>query len=204
MEWLSDELTDLIATHTAAERVEDWDLEGLVRQVAAIFPLPGEITIGTEGRLTPEDLHEMFMDLANKAYDEREERFGADVVRFIERAWMLNVIDRHWIQHLTAIDDLREGIGFRAYGQRDPLVEYKVESASMFDELLATIQHDVVYLLFHVEPRAQEEPPQRRAPAMTTNREEDTRQPVKAGRRVGRNDPCPCGSGQKYKRCHGK
>jgi preprotein translocase subunit SecA len=204
MEWLSDELTDLIATHTAAEHVEDWDLEGLVRQVAAIFPLPGEISIGTEGRLTAEDLHEMFMDLANKAYDEREERFGSDVVRFIERAWMLNVIDRHWIQHLTAIDDLREGIGFRAYGQRDPLVEYKVESASMFDDLLATIQHDVVYLLFHVEPRAQEEPPQRPAPAMRTNREEDTRQPVKAGRRVGRNDPCPCGSGQKYKRCHGK
>ncbi|HEX3243783.1 MAG TPA: SEC-C metal-binding domain-containing protein, partial [Chloroflexota bacterium] len=97
----------------------------------------------------------------------------------------------------------REGIGLRAYGQRDPLVEYKVESASMIDDLLATIRHDVVYLLVHVEPRAQEEP-QRRPPPMQTNRDEETRQPVRAGRRVGRNDPCPCGSGQKYKRCHGK
>ncbi|MFN0071687.1 MAG: preprotein translocase subunit SecA [Chloroflexota bacterium] len=204
MEWLQEELVDLIASHTAAERVEDWDLEGLIREVATIFPLPSEITLGSEGRLTTDDLLNAFLELANGAYDRREEEFTPEVVRMLERAWMLNVIDRHWIQHLTAIDDLREGIGFRAYGQRDPLVEYKVESASMFDELLGTIRHDVLYALFHVVPRAQQEEPPRRPPPMTTNREEESRLPVRAGRRVGRNDPCPCGSGQKYKRCHGK
>ena len=75
-------------------------------------------------------------------------------MRLLERQWMLHVIDQLWIQHLTAIDDLREGIGLRAYGQRDPLVEYKVEAASMFDELLDTIRHDVVYAIYHVVPRA--------------------------------------------------
>jgi preprotein translocase subunit SecA len=210
MEWLEDELEQIITNFTAAERVEDWDLEGLVREVATIIPLfqtTQEFTIQTDGQLTREDLHETFVDLANKAYDEREERLGADVVRFIERMWMLKIIDQYWIQHLTAIDDLREGIGFRAYGQRDPLVEYKVESAAMFDDLLAAIRHDVVYMIFRIEPVAQSasagQPQQRQVP-MSTNRDEDTRQPVRAGRRVGRNDPCPCGSGQKYKRCHGK
>jgi preprotein translocase subunit SecA len=204
MEWLEDELEQIITSHTSSERVEDWDLEALVREVTTIFPMPAEFTIQTEGRLTREDLHETFVDLANKAYDAREERLGAEVVRWIERMWMLKIIDQYWIQHLTAIDDLREGIGFRAYGQRDPLVEYKVESAAMFDDLLASIQHDVVYMLFRIEPVAQQAQPQPRQVPMSTNRDEETRQPVRAGRRVGRNDPCPCGSGQKYKRCHGK
>ncbi len=116
---------------------------------------------------------------------------------------LLRVIDSLWIRHLTAIDDLREGIGLRAYGQRDPLVEYKVEAAAMFDQLLATIQHDVSHLIYHVTVVREEQPrPQKQ---MTTNREDtESRRPVRAGSKVGRNDPCPCGSGRKYKKCCGR
>ena len=142
------------------------------------------------------------MELAVAAYDERDRRFGAEAMRHIERIWMLSVIDRLWIQHLTAIDDVREGIGLRAYGQRDPLIEYKVEAADMFDNLLAAIHHDVVYAIYHVELRQE---PARRPQQMMTNRDEEGgKQPVRAGKKVGRNDPCPCGSGRKYKKCHGR
>jgi preprotein translocase subunit SecA len=142
-------------------------------------------------------------EIATNVYAEREERFGAGPMRALERWLMISTIDQLWIQHLTAIDDVREGIGLRAYGQRDPLIEYKVEAADMFDNLLAAIHHDVVYAIFRVEIR--QEPTRRPPQQMTTNREDGAaRQPVRAGRKVGRNEPCPCGSGQKYKKCHGR
>jgi preprotein translocase subunit SecA len=108
------------------------------------------------------------------------------------------------VDHLTAIDDLRQGIGLRAYGQRDPLNEYKSEAYNMFQGLLAAIRHDVSHAIYHVT--LQREPPRPPPKAMHTNREETDagREPVKAGRRIGRNDPCPCGSGKKYKKCHGR
>jgi preprotein translocase subunit SecA len=117
---------------------------------------------------------------------------------------VLQVIDRLWVDHLTAIDDLRQGIGLRAYGQRDPLVEYKNEAFNMFQGLLAAIRHDVSHLIFRAE--ITREPPRPQPQAMHTNREEteSAREPVRAGRKLGRNDPCWCGSGKKYKRCHGK
>jgi preprotein translocase subunit SecA len=133
-------------------------------------------------------------------------------MRQAEREFMIRIIDQHWIMHLTAIDDVREGIGLRAYGQRDPLVEYKVEAASMFDELLDAIRRDAVRVIYHLTPRV--EPVQRpRTPRpMTTNREEEGgQQPVKVAKKVGRNDPCPCGKltpdGKrivKFKQCHGR
>ena len=127
-------------------------------------------------------------------------------MRFVERAWTLQIIDKLWIQHLTAIDDLREGIGLRAYGQRDPLVEYKREAHEMWESLLALIHHDAVYTIFHVAPRT-EQPVARPRPAFTNREGENgaVRKPRQAaGQKVGRNDPCPCGSGRKYKKCHGR
>jgi preprotein translocase subunit SecA len=152
-------------------------------------------------------------------------------MRRLERVWMLSVIDRLWIQHLTAIDDLREGIGLRAYGQRDPLIEYKVEAANMFDALQESIRNEVVFTIYHLQVQQQAPPPPPRgvesgpesgdglgtdgvpapragAPAQAANgamraAAQAGRQPVHAATKVGRNDPCPCGSGKKYKRCHG-
>jgi preprotein translocase subunit SecA len=142
---------------------------------------------------------------------------------------MLNVMDRLWIQHLTAIDDLREGIGLRAYGQRDPLIEYKVEAARMFDDLQAAVRADVVNAIYHLQMRQQAPPPPPPTEAAfahhpdpqaeagngtngTTRRATRAASPARGGvataarataSKVGRNDPCPCGSGKKFKRCHG-
>ncbi|MFB0536449.1 MAG: preprotein translocase subunit SecA [Anaerolineae bacterium] len=132
-----------------------------------------------------------------------QEAFGQALALHHDRQVMLQVIDNLWVRHLTDLDNLREGIGLRAYGQQDPLVAYKKEAHEMYQELLATIQHDIVHRIFRpVEIRIQRPRPVRE---MRTNlRGGETRRPVKAGDKVGRNDPCPCGSGKKYKHCHGR
>jgi preprotein translocase subunit SecA len=165
------------------------------------------------------------MELGEAAYDHKEQELGHEQMRLLERIWMLNVMDRLWIQHLTAIDDLREGIGLRAYGQRDPLIEYKVEAARMFDELQANVRADVVNAIYHLQMRQQAPPPpppteaafrgsDGRASGSNGAQEapERARASASAGAaavgarvavKVGRNEPCPCGSGKKFKKCHG-
>ncbi|MCC7107380.1 MAG: SEC-C domain-containing protein, partial [Chloroflexi bacterium] len=207
MSWVEDEVRALVGTNLAGEHSAEWDWENLFKEISAIYPLPQEINIAAAG---PEPTHEevvtRLLELAGDARRAREEKFGADLMRSIERFWLLRMIDQHWIQHLTAIDDLREGIGLRAYGQRDPLVEYKREAHEMWEELLSNIHEDVVRTIFHIVPRT--EPVREQPRQIMTNRdgEEDGtgRKPVKAGAKVGRNDTCPCGSGKKYKRCHGR
>ena len=126
-----------------------------------------------------------------------------ELMRQAERVVVLRIIDGLWVRHLTSLDDLRQGIGLRAYGQRDPLVEYKVEAANMFDELLRAIQHDVAHTIYHVT-LAQQQPARTRAAQRATTNRGGEATPVKAGRKIGRNDPCYCGSGKKYKFCHGR
>src|SRR5262249_27250961 len=145
---------------------------------------------------------ETLKEMAEESYDAKEQELGPEVMRQAERAVVLRIIDSLWVRHLTALDDLRNGIGLRAYGQRDPLVEYKVEGARMFDELLRAIQHDVAHTIFHVQLAREQPRPRMQVAAM--NRGGSSGQPVKAGRKLGRNDPCPCGSGKKYKFCHGR
>ncbi|MDH7497985.1 MAG: SEC-C metal-binding domain-containing protein, partial [Syntrophomonadaceae bacterium] len=115
------------------------------------------------------------------------------------RALMLRIIDAKWMDHIDAMDQLRQGISLRAYGQRDPLVEYKFEAYNAFQDMIAAIKEDLVRHIFRVKVIVQ---PQERA--VVENREPAERKPVKAGKRVGRNDACPCGSGKKYKKCCGK
>ena len=202
-EWIHDELESLVAIHLAGEHPDEWDFEALYAALRQMLPLAPDLTPETLREAPRDELVEELKELASEAYDQREEQFGPDGMRMVERAWLLKVIDEHWIHHLTAIDDVWEGIGLRAYGQRDPLIEYKVEAANMFDALLGAIHHDVVYNIFRLELR--QEPARRPQPAMSTNREDEAgRQPVKTARKVGRNEPCPCGSGQKYKKCHGR
>jgi preprotein translocase subunit SecA len=201
-EWVAEELAGLVATFLPGEDTSAWDYEGLHAELRKLLPLPEDLTVEELEEHQGEALMEFLQDTAARIYDAREQQFSPDLMRILEQQWMIHVIDRLWIQHLTAIDDVREGIGLRAYGQRDPLVEYKVEAASMFDDLLETIRHDVVYAIYHVVPRLE---PVRRPQAMTTNEEEESgKQPVKAGKKPGRNEPCHCGSGRKFKKCHGR
>jgi preprotein translocase subunit SecA len=157
--------------------------------------------------------HEELLDLldsdADAIYAEVEERFTPDVMRHVERHVMLSIIDKLWVQHLTEMDDLRDGVGLQAYGQRDPLVVYKTEGFRMFGLLLDHIRHDVVHTIFRVQPAVANEPTRTRITDQRTqmvNRESDgapATQTVQNKRKIGANDPCHCGSGKKYKRCHG-
>ena len=226
MEWVEETLVALTGDTLGGNR-NDWDLETLQQQVERIFPMPENFDWDEiEGLNDREEVVDHLMALAEAAYDHKEQELGPDLMRRLERVWMLNVMDRLWIQHLTGIDDLREGIGLRAYGQRDPLIEYKVEAARMFDDLQATVRTEVVNTIYHLQVTQQAPPapptqgafesgpdkgddsttptgngaPRRQAARTNTA---TARQPVSVGNKVGRNDPCPCGSGKKFKRCHG-
>ena len=154
----------------------------------------------------PEQLKEYLWNAATDFYAEKEVRTGAERLRAFERYVMLRTIDRLWIEHLQNMDDLRDGIGLRAYGQQDPLTVYKIESYQMFQDLLDAIEEDVVRYVFKIELTQEGLPAQQRVRNIVTNRGEDGEPQVvqrKTGKKVGRNDPCPCGSGKKYKKCCG-
>ena len=162
---------------------------------------------------TPDELVEVAEERVRKAYDEREKAFTDPVMRQIERVVMLQTLDSLWKDHLLAMDHLKEGIGLRGYAQKNPLYEYQKEGFSMFEAMMRVMQEDVVEKAFSVQLRreedvAQMQQPRRPQPVMMSHGAENqaaVATPVKRdAEKVGRNDPCPCGSGKKYKRCHGK
>ena len=201
-EMVDEEVRGLVDDYAPGPTAEEWDTEGLARSLLQLLP---NIVVSAEdlGNLSRQELVDATLQLAQDAYDAKEEELGAVLMRQLERLVMLHVVDRLWVDHLTAIDDLREGIGLRAYGQKDPLVEYKSEAYRMFQELLATVKHDIVQFVYHASfvKEAARQAPQ----PVATNRDEPPRaEAVRAGRKVGRNDACPCGSGKKYKKCCGR
>ncbi len=123
-------------------------------------------------------------------------------MRRLERLVMLRLVDNRWIRHLTDLDELREGIGLRAFAQLDPLVAYKREASEMYADLVASISHDIAYTIFHMQLMTRPVAPPVRQ--IQTNRSDGAAQPVRATskQQLGRNDPCWCGSGKKYKQCH--
>jgi preprotein translocase subunit SecA len=176
--------------------------------------------------LGKDHLIEKIINAAKDFYNKKEQMITSELMARLERYAVLSVIDHKWKEHLREMDDLKEGIGLRAYGQKDPLVEYKAEAFKLFVTLLEEIRNDVVSFAFKFFPQAPEEVQnQRRQPArrLVTSKQETTNiglsgsrqddsspqqagklQPVQVEEKVGRNDPCPCGSGKKYKNCHGK
>jgi preprotein translocase subunit SecA len=214
-----------VEVHCEGRHYEMWDVEGLVSYLSTYFPIaagssiPEEVLARGRGALT-----ELLYDAAMAAYGEKEKQVGEELMRLVERSVMLRTIDSKWVDYLTQMEHFREGIGLRAYGQRDPLIEYKNEAFQMFQELSANIQADIVANMFRVQVHVEPPPPQPVArgivesgPAQpdggpaTNGRGRRATRPVSAGTmagapvgKVGRNDPCPCGSGLKYKRCHGR
>ena len=246
-----DILDDLVDRYAGKELdPEEWDLDALKREVIRIFGL--ESAQVEHMKLDEKNSGEIADDLwvvLKKGYDEREALVGPEIMRRVERDIMLQIVDAQWKDHLYSLDHLKEGIGLRGYGQRDPLVEYKKESFALFQDMKARIEEEIVRYLFHLRPVLTEEggpagapaprPAPRRplAPTMVTNNPggepapafagvgrssgaatasarqapvpartggDDVVKTVKhEGPKVGRNDPCPCGSGKKYKKCHG-
>jgi preprotein translocase subunit SecA len=192
---VQDEIQNLVAKHlsnASYEREEEKqsNLSGLLDDVSTIFPLPPQFRSDGLSELGEKQIAEKLTDYATQLYNQLEQELGPENMRIAERLVMLRVIDRLWMEHLTAMEHLRQGIGLRSVGQEQPLVVYKREGHALFEALLASIRYDVVHNIYHVGLAKQA--PQKKKEA------------VPVGKRVGRNDPCPCGSGKKYKHCCGK
>jgi preprotein translocase subunit SecA len=157
--------------------------------------------------ITREDIIAELTERAMKIYDEKEEHYGEEMMRELERVILLKTVDRYWMDHIDNMDELRRGIHLRAYGQKDPVVMYRLEGFDMFDQMVASIREDTARLMLTVQIRSEEEPKREQVakPIATSSDGTDVRRPIRktAAQKVGRNDPCPCGSGKKYKKCCG-
>ncbi len=198
---VDEELGELVKSFTTSSDPREWDLDALHAAVLGILPLPADVTAERWQGMTSEQVHDDLAGLAEQLYDAKETEVGPDMMRELERRIMLMVVDHRWQRHLTDLDQLREGIGLRALAQVEPLVAYKKEAFEMYQDLMGSIQKDIAHYIYHA--RIQTEPA-RPAQTVQTNRQEsaDARPVRRAGATLGRNDPCWCRSGKKYKHCH--
>ena len=193
---------------------EEWSLENLITDAEGIYAPKGRMKLEELEDMSRDELQDFLNQVAEESYTQREQLFGEDNMRELEKIIMLRVVDNRWMEHLDRMDMLREGIGLLAYGQRQPLVEYKIRGHEMFNQMIASIQNDIASLIFRVniitreQQEAMERENQQRMAAAKANHgddfQENVKQPIKNGEKIGRNDPCPCGSGKKYKNCCGK
>ncbi|MGM0502194.1 MAG: preprotein translocase subunit SecA [Bacillota bacterium] len=225
--WLDDTLDIYIEESKSPDK---WDLEGLVNHVEDFL---GDLDLTVEDLegLREEEIKDRLMEEFKSAYKDKRADLGNDSIQELEKTVMLKTVDQKWMDHLQAMSELRQGIGLRAYGQRDPLTEYKYEAFDMYKEMLGRIREDIIQYLFAIEivhegaesehrtdlnfthgddvsaydlEQAKAEQQQRKAQAQTNSgsaEEEIDRTPLKKKEEPGRNDPCPCGSGKKYKKC---
>ena len=185
---------------------EEWDLEGLENYFVKIFDLEkGFLNKEDIESVTKEVLIEDILQKAQEKYAKKEEEFGEEKFREVERIILLQVVDSKWMDHIDAMDQLRQGIGLRAYGQEDPVRSYQMEGFDMFEEMTASIWEETVGLLYHVEnPENMERKRVAKVTASNRGGSQVVNKPVVKGEKIGRNDPCPCGSGKKYKKCCGQ
>ncbi len=190
--------------------VTQWDMVGLNEKLRNIFGFTEMFLLSEEDKenITREMLIERIYDAAVAIYNKKEEEFGSEMMRELERVITLKVVDSKWMDHIDDMDQMRQGIMLRSYAQRDPLIDYQFISYDMFEELNHNIQTDIVKGMFHVRVVVPDEEPKREqvAQPMATNREDTAANAPKRRKtaKVGRNDPCPCGSGKKYKHCCGR
>ena len=208
------EVQEILDRYLADRSPENWDTEAILRDVNSMFPPPEELLDPDQlALMAREEIEEHLLAQASLVYNQREAEMEPEVMRQVERALMLRVVDHNWVQHLTAMEHLRQGIQLQAFGQRDPLVMYKKDGHEKFRDLQKRIRSDVVHTIYHlgVTPESNGRRTGSRASlrdseasVMTKVGRPRSRTPVTHGeRKIGRNEPCPCESGKKYKRCHG-
>jgi len=185
---------------------EEWDWEGLIAYLNQLFPLDLKKEDFDHEKTNVDILKEEIIEKVSKLFNERNAEFGEEAFQEIQRLVMLQVVDMKWREHLYEMDYLKEGIGLRAIGQRNPLIEYKSEGYGMFQEMTVSIHEDYLRYIFHVKAVEEQQP---EAPKKIENKaaasgNETPHQRVSEGEKIGRNDLCPCGSGKKYKKCHGQ
>jgi len=215
LSWVRKVVEDAVNERCESRHPDNWDIEGLVGQLSLVFPLPpfGELAADEFGE-TKEAVVERLMEYAQKAYEAKEAEMTAPMMRKVEQFVVLKTIDSKWISYLTMMEHFKEGIGLRAFGQKDPLVEYKNEAFQAFQELLNDIQFEIASTVFRVQ--LVNEPPAPPPPPPSVMGRTRSIEPVAGGGnggtnpaqtpagKIGRNDPCYCGSGKKYKKCHGR
>jgi len=215
LSWVRKVVEDAVNERCESRHPDNWDLEGLVVQLGLVFPLPpfSELAADEFGE-TKEAVVERLMQYAQTAYEAKETEMTEPMMRKVEQFVVLKTIDSKWISYLTMMEHFKEGIGLRAFGQKDPLVEYKNEAFQAFQELLNDIQFDIASTVFRVQlvneppkppppPRQVMGPTRALEPMAAGGNGGASPAPVPAGK-IGRNDPCYCGSGKKYKKCHGR
>lgn len=198
-------IDDAVLRYTADSNFsEEWDIPKLVEYLHTVF-LPREaLTTENLRNITRDELKDKLKQIALDIYEAKEEEVGSERMRELERVLLLRVVDTKWIDHIDAMEQLKQGIGLRAIGQQDPVQAYQIEGFDMFNEMIKFIEEDTVKYLFHVTVETQTK---REVVAKETGTggSDQPKAPVKrTDQKVGRNDPCPCGSGLKYKKCHGK
>jgi preprotein translocase subunit SecA len=204
---IKEEIQDVVAARIPDERGFDMDLEGLIADVGTIFPLPPELNADALSQLKPKGIEARLIEVAEALYEEREKEFSSDATRVMERLVMLRIMDSLWVEHLTMMEQMRQGIGLMGVAQRDPLIAYKTQGHEQFQFLLSTIRHDLVHTIYHVRVEKKEAPRPEPSPMAQVASQGDARLKTRArvgGKKIGRNEPCPCGSGKKYKHCCGR
>lgn len=195
---VGEEIQGIVAAHIGDEP----DSEGLIADVSTIFPLPPAVNASALSQLKPKQREDKLIELAQALYEQREKELGSDNMRVLERLVMLRTLDNLWVEHLTMMENMRQEVGPYAMGrQSDPLVIYKNEGYKQFQVLLSTIQHDVTHTIYHFVKREAPQPAPVAAQVGTGGKKQRLNI---SGKKIGRNAPCPCGSGKKYKHCCGR
>lgn len=196
-----------VASYTTEPEEEQWNIQGLIDYLNATVLFEGDLTVEDLQRREREEMKEIIFDIVKKHYDEKEEYLTPEQMREFEKVILLRSVDTKWIDHIDAMDQLRQGIHLRAYGQIDPLREYQSEGFTMFENMVEAIEEDTAKYIMKAEIRNNLER-EEVAKGQAVNPKEDggevKRKPIRKSEKVGRNDPCPCGSGKKYKQCHGR
>lgn len=183
----------------------EWNISGLIEYVENLFVPKGVLKFTNEeiDDLTRDSLKEQLLKIGMEIYEIKEQEIGSENMRELERVVMLRVVDQKWMDHIDSMDQLRQGIGLRAYGQRDPVIEYKFEGFDMFEEMIRNIQEGTLRILYHTHVQNLPQREMVAEPATAIHGDSAAKPDVKSDK-VGRNEPCPCGSGNKYKKCCGK
>ncbi|MDE6724478.1 MAG: SEC-C domain-containing protein, partial [Ruminiclostridium sp.] len=215
---MKDYITENVEQFCQGDLPEDWNIEGLRESLMGYITRPDDLRYTKQERedLRKEDLQKFLQDRITELYNAKEQEVSPQIMRELERVILLTNVDNKWMNHIDAMDELKKGIGLRSMGQKDPVVEYRFEGFAMFDEMIASIREDTVRMLLTVKVRVEAPPQPEQAvkpvpvvPVTPTPTPIPTPAPgapvVKSGssKKVGRNDPCPCGSGKKYKKCCG-
>ena len=209
MAMIDDMVNDAVNLYLSDTEIHDnWNVEGLRDHFLGVLTTDEDLQydVNELADMDRKDIAATLIERAKELYVKREEELGENIMRELERVILLRIVDTKWMDHIDAMDELRRGIYLRAYGQRDPVVEYRIEGFDMFDEMIASIREDTVKMLLTVQVKSEEEPKREQVAdpteASVGGDKSVKKQPVKKVK-IGRNDPCPCGSGKKYKKCCG-